>query len=306
MASTDNGKQIITFKYQQEGTAEGFNKLLSGVIPTGIILGGELTKVDDSTVNIGKMQMMIGDGNVVVHVQTTEMATVSVSPSQPYVIATFNWANLVNNYVTFEASALNTLPSTQNAIIVGRCVFSGTNMHSSFDYTRRTWSSTYLNNDFQFDNSYKTKSPSFNVTSIEGGLNIIGFNVGVGRGIIGGKEVVISNDFQVSLSNDVDAQDTYHYINTSVNNGRIDIAVLMSDGSVRYIMGIDSPNPTVPSYPSNGLAIAKFTYSAGRIITEIFGYDITNIYNNNYLGFTPTVGEVRGNNYNYKPHTLFL
>ena len=37
MASTDNGKQVITFRYQQEGTAEGFNKLLNGVIPTGVI-----------------------------------------------------------------------------------------------------------------------------------------------------------------------------------------------------------------------------------------------------------------------------
>ena len=168
MASTDNGKQVITFKYQQEGTAEGFNKLLNGVIPSGVISGGELTKVNDSTVNISKMQLMIGDGNVIVHVETTETATVTVSSSLPYVIATFNWANLTNNFVTFESSALNTLPSTRNAIILGKCEFVGDVMSETFDYTRKTWSSTHYNNDFLFNNSYQTKSPSFNVTPLEG------------------------------------------------------------------------------------------------------------------------------------------
>ena len=141
MASTDNGKQIITFRYQQEGTAEGFNKLLSGVIPTGVISGGELLRIDDSTVEISPMQMMIGDGNVIVHVQTTEGARVNVTLGKPYVIATFNWANLVNNYVSFEASSLVDIPSNGNAIILGKCEFSGQLMGSQFDYTRKTWSS---------------------------------------------------------------------------------------------------------------------------------------------------------------------
>ena len=133
MASTDNGKQIITFRYQQEGTAEGFNKLLSGVIPTGVISGGELLRIDDSTVEISPMQMMIGDDNIIVHVQTTEKATVNVALEKPYVIATFNWSNLVNNYVNFEASSLANIPSNGNAIILGKCEFTGVTMGSQFE-----------------------------------------------------------------------------------------------------------------------------------------------------------------------------
>ena len=303
MASTDNGKQIITFRYQQEGTAEGFNKLLSGVIPTGVISGGELLRKDNSTVQIRPMQMMIGDSNIIVHVQTTENATVNVTLDKPYVIATFNWSNLVNNYVNFEASSLVNIPSTRNAIILGKCEFTGVEMGSQFDYTRKTWSSSYLNNDFLFNNTYNTKSPSFNVTSLNDDTKL-GFNVGAGSAIIRGKEVVINKDFDVVLSNDSSHTSSFDYINTSVSNGRIDIAVLMNDGNVRYIMGEDKVNPIPPKYPSYGLVLAKFTYPA-TLISKILGHQITNIYNNNYMGFSPSVGESKGSGIS-NTHTLYI
>ena len=303
MASTDNGKQIITFRYQQEGTAEGFNKLLNGVIPTGVISGGDLIRVDNSTVQINPMQMMIGDDNVIVHVQTTENATVNVSPAKSYIVATFNWANLVNNYVTFESASLEDIPSSRNTIILGKCEFSGDEMGISFDYTRKTWSSAYLNNAFLFNNSYNTKSPSFNVTSLSNSLEI-GFNVGVGSAVIRGKRVTISSDFKVMLSNDSTHVNSYDYINTFVAHGRIDIAVLMNDGSVRYLMGEDSTTPVAPEYPTYGLTLATFTYSAG-IITNILGHQITRVYNNNYLGFSPSVGEKKGNEI-INNHTLYI
>ena len=303
MASTDNGGQIITFRYQQEGTAEGFNKLLKGVIPTGIISGGDLIRVDNSTVNISPMEMMIGDGNVIVHVQTTENATVNVTLGKPYVIATFNWANLVNNYVTFDASSLNNVPSSGNAIILGKCEFSGEEMGVNFDYTRRTWSSSHLNNDFLFSNNYNTKSSSFNVSSLENETKL-GFNVSAGSAIIRGKEVVINDDFKVSLSNDSSHMDSFDYINTSVSNGRIDIAVLMNDKTVRYIMGKDSQNAIAPKFPSYGLVLAKFTYPAGSI-SKILGHQITNIYNNNYMGFSPSVGESKASGTS-NSHTLYI
>lgn len=307
MASTDNGKQVITFRYQQEGTAEGFNKLLNGVIPTGVISGGELSRLGESnTVNIAKMQMIITDGNVTVHVQTTELATVTLNSTTPYVIATFNWMNLVDNYVSFEAVNYSTLLTMQNVIILGKGEFEGANLLNTFDYTRKTWSpyAEKLNNDFLFTNPYNGKSPSFNVSYIENSdssLNIIGFNVGVGKGIISGKEVEIRSNLEIRLS---DNDDGYHRITKTVNRGRIDIAVLMSDSTVRYIMGKDSVNPQPPIFPSNGLTLATFTYSAGQI-NYIRGSQITNIYNNNYRGFSPTIGETKGEA-EINKHTLYL
>ena len=308
MASTDNGGQVITFRYQQEGTAEGFNKLLQGVIPTGIISGGSLIKVSDSQVNIAPMEMIISDGNVTIHVQTTENATVNVDKSLPYVIAKFNWANLANNYVSFESASLSSLSSLSNILILGKCEFSGTTL-SNFDYTRKTWSSAYYNNDFLYQTSYGAKSPSFWVTPLETTPDTmqLGFNIGRGRGVINGVDVSLDNPITINL---IDNDSTNHlYFQRVIQYGRTDIVVLNADKSVDYIMGADEnvSDHKAPIFPSNGLVLAKFRFdsTSGSGIQIIYGSSIENIYNNNYIGGSGTVGRKVGNN-TINTHTLYL
>ena len=300
--ASDNGKQIITFRYQQEGTAVSFNKLFHGVIPRGIISGGLLVKEDNSTVAISPLQMVIGDNNVTIHVQTQEDAHVGVNSSKPFIIATFNWAELTDNYVKFESSSFNDLPIDTNALILGKCEFSGNDLSNVFDYTRKTWSSSYFNNDFLFSNDYRTHSPSFNVTPHETTPNL-SFNVGVGKAIINGKEVEIGNSQIVALqTSDATAS---NYFNPNVSYGRIDLAVLTDGGTVEYILGEDSLNPKMPLCPSYALPLAKFTYSSFTGITAIYGSNITYIYNNNYIGLCSTIGKKVGGSV-VNEHTLYL
>ena len=298
MASTDNGKQQITFKYQQEGTAEGFNKLLAGVIPTGIINGGEFLKISDTQVDITPMQMMISDGSVVVHIQTTENAHVNVSPSLPYVIARFNWINLVNNYVDFEAVNYNSLSS--NFIIFGKCEFEGSILQS-FDETRRSWSPSHFNNDFQH-NSFYGAIPNFLITSREDSESL-GFDVGAGKAIIDGKRVEINQVQHITLVDDNPSSNLY--FNPSISNGRVDIAVLKNDGNVDYIMGEDQINPKPPIFPSYGLVLATFEFDVSVNDGKIKGSSIKNIYNNNYIGSSSIIGKRVGANI-VNPHTLYL
>lgn len=301
--ASDNGKQVITFRYQQEGTAEGFNKILHGVMPRGVISGGTLIKEDNSTVSISyPLQMIIGDNNVTIHVETQDYAHVGVAPDKPFVIATFNWANLADNYVKFTSSAFNDLPTDTNAIILGKCEFTGADLSTTFDYTRKTWSSAYYNNDFLYPNDYRTHSPSFNVTPHETTPNL-SFNVGVGKAIIRGKEVEIGNSMTVVLQSASPTDP--NYFNPNVTNSRIDLAVITDSGTVEYIMGDDSLNPHIPVCPSYGLPIAKFTYGSFMGITEIKGSNIQYIYNNNYIGLAPTIGKnVNGSVIN--EHTLYI
>lgn len=308
MASTNNGEQIITFRYQQEGTAEGFNKLLQGVIPTGIISGGDLIKVSNSQVYIAPLEMIISDGNVTVHVQTTENAVVNVDKSLPYVIAKFNWANLSNNYVSFESSTLSALSSLQNILILGKCEFSGTTLEA-FDYTRKTWSSSYYNNDFLFNTNYGGKSPSFWITPLETtpDMRTLGFNIGLGKAVIDGVDVELDNSMSINLT---DSDSTNHlYFQRNIQYGRTDIVVLNSDKSVDYIMGKDE-NVLIhkpPVYPRNGLVLAKFKFAStsGMGVQIIYGSNIENVYNNNYIGGGATVGKKVGNNI-INTHTLYL
>lgn len=304
MANVDNGRQQITFKYQQEGTAEGFNKLLAGVIPTGIISGGELDKDIESpntVVKIKPMEMLIGDGNVVVHVKTEENATVTVSTQYPYVVATFNWANLSNNYVNFESVNYNTLTTMSNAIVFGKCEFTGTDL-ISFDYTRKSWSPSYFNNDFQ-SNGFYGAIPNFLVTCRED-ENALGFDVGIGKAIIDGKEVEIGSVRHITLNTTTDTSDLY--FNPSISNGRIDIAVLKNDGNIKYIMGKDEINPETPIFPSYGLVLAKFEFYANVSDNYIKGSHIKYIYNNNYIASSSTIGTLDKNGNTIDSNTLYL
>lgn len=307
MASTNLGDQLITFRYQQEGTAEGFNKLLCGVLAEGIISGGELMKKTDSEVQISPMQLLIGDGNVTVHVQTREtISSVAINKDNPYIVASFNWSPSVNNFVSFEAKTFAQLSAMNNPIILGKGVFNGKTLSAEFDYTRRTKCPSSYYNDFFHDFGY----PSFNVSPIENRGEKIGFIVGKGKAIINGKVVEKLAEEEILLTNN----DTgYHKIITNINNARIDIAVLMDDGSVRYIMGTEASVSQVkaPTYPSNGLVLAEFKYTTSiNTNLGITGANIKNIYNNNYMSFSPKVGETKGTTDAYSnrlhQHRLYL
>lgn len=306
MASVNTGNQLITFRYQQEGTAEGFNKLLCGVLPEGVISGGLLTKSSDSTIQVDEMQLLIGDGNIIVHVETRESFVMAVDSQKPFIVASFNWSQSVNNFVSFEAKSLSDISSMNHPIILGRAVFQGGTLSTEFDYTRKTWCPSSKYNDYYYS-SYNSSLPSFNVTPIENRTSEFGFVVGKGKAIINGVLVEKNNEETIILT---ETDTDYHKINLSITSGkvRIDIAVLMNDGSVRYIMG-DEANAGLahaPNYPSNGLVIAEFKYT--QSITPSFGImgnNITNIYNNNYMGFSPQVGEKKGDSV-INQHTLYM
>lgn len=301
MASTNLGDQLITFRYQQEGTSKGFNELLCGVLPEGVISGGELTKANDFTVQIEKMHMLIGDGDVVVHVQTREIISLAISSERPYIVASFNWSQSINNYVNFEAKSFNELNLMSHPIILGKGVYNGENLGTEFDYTRKTKCPFSYYTDFFYDFGY----PSFNVSPIENRGERIGFVVGKGKAIINGKMVEKISEEEIILQ---DNDENYHKINLTIetNKARIDIAVLMNDGSIRYIMGEQASSPKPPIYPSNGLVIAEFKYTTSITPSVgITGNNIKNIYNNNYMSFSPTVGEMKGGTLT-KQHVLYL
>ena len=303
-STTNNGKQTITFCYQQEGTAESFNKILHGILPRGVIKGGTLTKgASDSYVNIAPLQMLIGDDGVTIHVETAETAEIKdASASKPFIIATFQWENITNSYVNFQAVHANDIPD--NAIILGECIYNGSILSVDFDYTRKTWTSSHYHNDFGWNNSYHTTSPSFNVTcdsSVGGGTYKL--IIERGEAIVGGKYVVNNNNAK-PLTLQINNSSAEDYFNPVITNGRCDIVIVRADGEFQYIMGEDSQSVSMPICPSDALVIAKLTFGAGTY-QKFTGDKITYMFNDNYYGGSPTQGKVVGNTV-INPHTLYL
>ncbi len=311
MASTNNGNQLITFRYQQEGTAESFNKLFLNILPNGIISGGNLTKVTDNSVLISAgTEMLIGDGNVLVHVKLQEDATViGIDGSKPYVVGNFVWLSTTTNYVTFLAKNLDDI--TDNDIIFGRCEYSGISMDMYFDYTKKSWCSSHYNNDFLFPNSFHTALPSFNVSPYDGaGANELGFTVNQGHAVIAGRDITL-NQTNVILS---DNPSSPLYVIKTVTSGRCDLLCLNRNGDFEYIMGEDGAidpltnKPAPQPYPSDKLVLARVTLALNTN-TTIRGYFIENVYNNNYISSSPTLGQRKHNGINFvteNPHTLYL
>lgn len=303
-SSVNNGNQTITFAYQQEGTAQGFNKILHGVLPRGIISGGALTKHSNTEVYIAPMQLLIGDDNVTAHVETSENATVTgVGASTPYIVATYTWENLTNSYVNFQAMGQSDIP--ENAVILGKGVFTGTTLNNTFDYTKKSWTSSHRNNDFGWSNSYNTSSPSFNVIPDDTlTQDVFQLYIERGEGIIGGKLVTNSNT-KLSLTLQTTSPSSDNYFATTVTStSRTDIVVMESNGIPRYIMGADDGSGNPPICPTNALVLAYLSFEQGSYL-YISGDKITNVFNNHFYSGSPTVGRQVGNTITH-PHTLFL
>ena len=121
--------------------------------------------------------------------------------------------------------------------------------------------------------------------------------------MINGREVVVNSPISVTLVNSP-SSDPY-YFNGAVTNKRIDIIVMYESGTVGYIMGIDEASPTMPQAPSNALLLAKVTLEARVSTSRIYGHEITNFNNNNFMSFSPSVGKKVGADI-VNPHTLYI
>lgn len=314
---TNKGNQTITFAYQQEGTARGFNKILHGILPRGIISGGELSKNSNTKVNIGKMQMLIGDNNVTAHVETSSNIegtdAIDISQNKPYIVATYDWEDITDSYVNFTCMDLSDIRNTDNVVILGMGVFNGTTLNEVFDYTRKSWTSAHYNNDFGWSNQYNTTSPNFNVIPKDNASsNEYVVIVEKGEAIISGRKVLINGETPCILQNSDNESANYFDPVIAQNTQRYDILVLHSDSSIEYIMGtptILTDDINIPICPSDSLTLAILNFSATAesplTLSKITGDHIEYIFNNHYYNGCPTVGRKIGTIIDH-PNTLFL
>lgn len=268
----NKGNQIITFQYQQQGTAKSFNNLLYKVIPNGIINRGRirygddndennlLFKISNSIVQIkctpeNPLNMIMSDSlsQITAHIiiqgepsENNQGVNVNVNKNEPYIVAIFNWNESANSYVEFYSksysdiiniSGTEILGNQNNMIIIGKCEYNGDDL-TGFDYTKTTWSPLHWNNDFMIPNSElnsKVNSPNFLVSYNNDNDNTdsLSFIVGQGKAIINGKFIEKTSDSIITLNNTA-GNDLY--INTYVTNGRKDLLIIKYE----FINGADS------------------------------------------------------------------
>lgn len=239
--------QTITFNYQQEGTAEGFNQLIHNAIRAGVLSGGMLHKESATSVRISPLDIIIQsspNGYVTVHAKTDEDVIVNLPSgeimSKPFICAEYSWQNMTGNLVQFRCRDLSDMVS--NSIILGKCQFANNALTDSFDYTVKSWSDLHWNDDLlysvpNFANSTVLRVPSFHVIPSQNNTPL-SLRISKGKAIIDGNFVEFEyKDVTLSTSEGSDL-----YINSTLDNGKIryDLLCLASDGTPKYING--TPN----------------------------------------------------------------
>lgn len=258
MGSTNLGNQTLTFDFKQEGTSEGFNKIMYNLIPKGIIRGGELTKLTDSTISISPFLCFFEDTSVETgtRLETSSDVSVSVSQANNYIVGRFNWLNIEDNYMDFLGVSSSNIQPTD--LIFGRAIYDTLGVLQNFDVSEKSWSREYYEN-------FKSDYPNFHVmyNSTEADKIIIN----KGSAFINGNLVTLSSPY------------TLQYPDLSVTNSRKDLVVIDESSSISVIKGEDSVTPTVPKCPQNKLILAVITLPSNPSTIE--GTYIQNIYSNN-------------------------
>jgi len=123
MGAINYGNQTLTFKYQQPSTSESFNNLLYNILPTGIYDRGTLSIIDNSTIRVSPIEVLISDSTFEVSIKCkTELdVDITVTEPTPYVIMRLEWENTDPNYVDFLSVSFEDLQDTD--IILGKAVY---------------------------------------------------------------------------------------------------------------------------------------------------------------------------------------
>lgn len=278
------GNQIVTFQYQQQGTALGFNQLLTGIIPTGIICGGDILYNGSGNLTITPVEMFIksnGADDVCIHAKTTTAITLTETTYSvnPYIVASFTWQNSIDdNFVEFTAKEESAL--TEKDLILCKLEYDG-NEYKNIDYTCKSWSSIYYNNIF-YEDSYNGNDgiPTFHVKPTTA---YDGFIIHKGTAIIDGLKCELLTNKTVNITTSTTVAPNQIYVPSSVDatHGRKDLLTLKSNGEVNYYAG--GNDGELPTYPSRELVIAEIHFNAGDSAEKIYGHNIKNVYINNHV-----------------------
>jgi len=262
MALVNTGGQNITFKFNQEGLSKDFNKIYYKIITAGIYDGGELEKINNSSVRLHPLTCYVEDSvaELGVRVQTTENVTIEgVAEATPYIVIRFEWVEEEENYADFIAVDESSI--TTDDIIVGQAVYISGALQETFDYTRREVG--------EISRSNLGSQAEETTTDIDAYLYVQAKEPPTNK-------VLIKKGFVVKENGDVEykeQQDSPTFNTTTL--GRIDLLYINEDGDFAVMEGMDSATPVAPTFSGNEgyYVIAKITRGASA--ATITGDQIT-------------------------------
>lgn len=274
MSATDIGGQILTFNYFQQAESETFNRINHKVLSEGILEGGDIVRISNSSIEIEPFIAIIRDdvNETTIRLETTENALISINQAEPYIVVRFEWINSENNFA--DIIGIDEGSISNNDLILGKLIYDGVTLQSTFDYTRKTvhpFVSLFNNNK------------SFNVRASEPNDNTVYVEAG---------NIYINNSFVEFVGGTSPTLSV-----TSAGNGRTDLICIDDTGSIQIVEGTASASPVTPDFPEDYLTLAIVEIPvdpSGFSPLVIRGDWITNLDYSKYFrdNFSNDIGEI--------------
>jgi hypothetical protein len=267
----NKGGQVGVFDFRQEARGKGFNQAFCDVLPYGIYIGGELTRLSDYRISVSPLVCVIKSDEkdkVATRKETTEDYEMTVSVDKPYIVLRFGWKESETNYMDILAVGWSNASTESNSdklhlfdLVLGKVIFYKNSSNNEvivndhpFDYSRRQ--NAFLKKLETINDQFKVCSSETNPKKVF----ISGWTVNTSQG-----------QFHVSGS-----EFPSDGIPDTTNMNRTDLIVLNAKGEFELILG--TPSGTYPA-----LAPKYKTYKVlaeirrGQNRTNILGTDIVQI-----------------------------
>ena len=276
--STNNGAQVVTLAYKAVESSKNVNRLVSGMLPTGIYT--DVSFLTTATPNVVSLNATDGskwvaffyDDNFDVGIKCEFTATatgIGTTHTRPWMVLRYNWVDSSNMYAEIRAVSWSTNPLTETDstkimkrdLILGCGVFDISNNVVSFDYALQ---SRAYSTELQTAHSAFKVRPSYDTSGIP-----------TSKVYINGGTVDINGTLYTKTAGEwsvaVPAVSTPGF-------GRIDFVYINTSGVYTLQQGIEGASPSAPATP-DGVVLAKINRPAATpAATVVITSDITQYY----------------------------
>jgi len=268
MGTTNFGNQIITVQFLEPGKSATVNRIAQNIRRIGIHTGVFLTKINDSTVQVGTGRVEILSSNNQldgtkrqINVVFRAVQNISLSSAIPFIVLRYTFESNSTHYVDMFALAEGSIQV--NDLVAGKAVFVGSTI-TGFDYTNRSEPEVFHN--------YLSVEP----------LSSPGMRTIVRKG---------RTNYGVE-NFDVFSQESQLFT-PPPSQARKDLVYVDVDGAVKVSQGAIAAVPEAPSY-QNKVVLAEVTLNAGQTqITSASIKDVRNFLSTGVLAGGGVSGQAR-------------
>jgi len=251
MAETIVTNSSKSLDYAAQGKAVRVNAMMHKVVTPGVVEGGTFTYASASSITVSNFVAYLKDNvqDISVREESLETYEVTVTAATSWIVLREEWTDTESSFVKIVSCDSGDIADTD--VILGRTIWQGGTLSTSFDYTQRQTATLVRLNEQE--DAFKIIPVNSSSVAYQNYVEVL-----PGKAIINGKEINFLGDFTGAI--------------TDTTAGRIDFICVDDTNNLLVVEGTDAASPVEPDLPTNAIILGKIT--RGASITWIDGSHI--------------------------------